>query len=186
MGSSNKVNVKIYGQEFTIAGDTSREHIEHVAEYVDKKMHEISAAFTKKNPVTVAILAAVNAADDYFEQLEKNQSLQEVNEQLTKDTDHYVMLWEECKTNFVQCKEEAASTAKQKEELMTKAKEQEDEIAKLRAELEDMKKSMGENSDRALSQAEEKYKDLENNFFEIQMENIRLKNENEKMKKDLK
>ncbi len=184
MGSSNKVNVKIYGQEFTIAGDTSKEHIMRVAEYVDSKMHEIGAGFAKKNPVTIAILAAVNAADDYFEQLEKNQSLQELNEQLTKDTDHYVMLWEECKTNFVQCKEEAASTAKQKDEFAAKAKEQEQEIKKLKAEIEQLKNSKKETSDAALLQAEEKFKDLENNFFDLQMENIRLKSEIDKLKKE--
>lgn len=44
MGEKNKVNVKIYGQEYTIAGDKPREHIIKVADYVDNKMNQIAKA----------------------------------------------------------------------------------------------------------------------------------------------
>ena len=41
---SNKVSVKIYGQEYVISGQKSRDHIIRVADYVDNKMHEIAGA----------------------------------------------------------------------------------------------------------------------------------------------
>ena len=41
---TNKVNVKIYGQEYVIAGDKPREEIIQVAAHVDMKMQEIGEA----------------------------------------------------------------------------------------------------------------------------------------------
>ena len=37
---TNKVNVKIYGQEYVIAGDKPKEEIIQVAAHVDMKMQE--------------------------------------------------------------------------------------------------------------------------------------------------
>ena len=37
------VSVKIYGQEYTVSGDKSREYIIKVADYVDQNMREIAA-----------------------------------------------------------------------------------------------------------------------------------------------
>ena len=39
---NNRVKVKIYGQEYVIAGEKSREEIIQVAAHVDTKMHEIA------------------------------------------------------------------------------------------------------------------------------------------------
>ncbi len=41
---TNKVNVKIYGQEYVIAGDKPKEEIIQVAAHVDMKMQEIGEA----------------------------------------------------------------------------------------------------------------------------------------------
>ena len=37
----NKVTVKIYGHEYVISGDSSREQIMRVADFVDSKMQEM-------------------------------------------------------------------------------------------------------------------------------------------------
>ena len=41
---NNKVNVKIYGQEYTISGDLPKEDIIRHAARVDAKMYEIADA----------------------------------------------------------------------------------------------------------------------------------------------
>ena len=64
MEKKNKVTVKIYGQEYTIAGDTPREHIMRVADYVNTKMHEIARALPAGSVSSLAVLSAVNVADD--------------------------------------------------------------------------------------------------------------------------
>ena len=59
---NNRVKVKIYGQEYVIAGEKSREEIIQVAAHVDTKMHEI-AELTKSSgaaPSNIAVLSAVN------------------------------------------------------------------------------------------------------------------------------
>ena len=117
MEEKNKVTVKIYGQEYTIAGDTPREHIMKVADYVNTKMHEIAKALPTGSVSSLAVLSAVNVSDDYFTAMEKLSSLKQQNEQLEKDSKHYVQLWDEAKKSFLQYKEDAQASIEQKEEL---------------------------------------------------------------------
>ncbi len=60
----NSVKVNIYGSEYVIKGDESAEHIRAIAEYVDLKMKEINKSGLIKSPLKVAILAALNIADE--------------------------------------------------------------------------------------------------------------------------
>ena len=65
----SKVTVKIYGQEYTIAGDKSEEEITRIAEYVDNKMRLISRACGDAMQGNISILSAINIAEEYFEAL---------------------------------------------------------------------------------------------------------------------
>ena len=56
------VGVKIYGQEYTVSGDKSREYIIKVADYVDQNMREIAAAAAGFPVSSLAVLASVNIA----------------------------------------------------------------------------------------------------------------------------
>ena len=56
---SNKVSVKIYGQEYVISGEKTREHIVKVAAYVDNRMHEIANAAPSCSVTDLAVLSAV-------------------------------------------------------------------------------------------------------------------------------
>ena len=83
---TNKVNVKIYGQEYVIAGDKPREEIIQVAAHVDMKMQEIGEAAKSlgASPSNIAVLSAVNIASEYFEVLEEIEELKRLNLQLEK------------------------------------------------------------------------------------------------------
>ncbi|HOT44954.1 MAG TPA: cell division protein ZapA [Spirochaetota bacterium] len=63
----NSVKVTIFGQAYTINGEAPREYIHQIAEYLDGKMEEVRAASAVTNPTQVAILAALNVADEYFQ-----------------------------------------------------------------------------------------------------------------------
>ena len=61
------VEVEIFGQVFRVAaGDATAAYIQRLAYYVDEKMRDLASA-TKTMPLNrMAILAALNIADDLF------------------------------------------------------------------------------------------------------------------------
>ena len=63
---NNKVNVKIYGQEYTISGEESRDQIIKIADYVDSKMTSLSGILPSGPVAALAILSAVNIAEEFF------------------------------------------------------------------------------------------------------------------------
>lgn len=69
----NRVKVSIYGQAYTINGDAPRDYILQLADYLNRKMEEVGTHGAGINPTQVAILAALNVADEYF-QLKKLKS----------------------------------------------------------------------------------------------------------------
>lgn len=62
----NTLRVNIFGTEYVLKGDSSLEHMQRVATLVDQKMREISQSGTIKSNTKLAILAALNIADEYF------------------------------------------------------------------------------------------------------------------------
>ena len=71
-----KVDVKIFGQSYTIMGDASPEYMEQLANYVNTKMSEISAASSKVSQTKVGILAALNIADEVFQLREQFKKIE--------------------------------------------------------------------------------------------------------------
>ena len=74
-----KVNVKIFGQDYLISGDKDKEDIEKVAEYVDNKMHLIARVTDKRGTGTIAVLTAINITDEYFDAMDEIERLKEKN-----------------------------------------------------------------------------------------------------------
>lgn len=68
--SSNKT-IKVFGEEYTISGDEiDYTYLRKVAKYVDLKMRELSKAIPDGNSKKVAILTALNIADELFQMQE--------------------------------------------------------------------------------------------------------------------
>lgn len=59
-----KVSVQIFGELHVIRGKGSEEHIKNLARDVDKKMHEVALKFPRLAAHQVAILVALNLADE--------------------------------------------------------------------------------------------------------------------------
>lgn len=61
---NNSTRVIIYGEPYLLKGDASVNHIHQVAEWVDQKMKEIAKRNPKLDHTKIAVLAAVNIADE--------------------------------------------------------------------------------------------------------------------------
>jgi cell division protein ZapA len=64
---NNKVKITIYGNTYNIQGDASPQYIKELAEYVNSKMEDVAGNIASGNIVQIAILAALNIADEYFQ-----------------------------------------------------------------------------------------------------------------------
>lgn len=184
MENNNKVKVKIYGQEYVIAGEMPREDIIKVAAYVDTKMMEIAdvakaAGATLSN---IAVLSAVNITGEFFKTMEEMDELKRMNIQLEKDAQHYVQLWDESKKNYMDYKEETQAIVVQKDELMSKIRQKDMEIQQLKESVDAARLQAQSNMEGVVKEIEDKCRELENSFFDLQMENLQLKKELEKFK----
>lgn len=69
------VEVSILGHEYTVKTDADAEYIQEIASYVDQKMSEIVRNTKTVSTLNVAILAALNIADDFFKERDKREDL---------------------------------------------------------------------------------------------------------------
>ncbi len=69
-----KTVVKVAGKDYTIASIDPPEHVQRVGVYVDRKMQEIEAASHLPTHM-VAILAALNIADELLKSHDENTRL---------------------------------------------------------------------------------------------------------------
>ncbi|WP_209122045.1 cell division protein ZapA [Alkalihalobacillus sp. BA299] len=71
-----RTTVSIYGQQYTIVSEDGAAHVKEVAQYVDQKMKEIR----KRNPLLdttrLAVLTALNVADDYVKMKKRIEQLE--------------------------------------------------------------------------------------------------------------
>ena len=149
------VNVKIFGQDYLISGDKDKEDIEKVAEYVDNKMHLIARVTDKRGTGTIAVLTAINITDEYFDAMDEIERLKAANQQIEKDAQRYLKMLDDTKESHMQSKENL-------DKLMEQSKEDETKYREL----------------------EKKCSEYENSIFDLQMENIQLKSEIEKLTKE--
>ena len=64
---SQPYKVVIYNQTYNLRSDHDPAYIQDLAEYVDRRMNEIARATMTVDSLRVAILAALQIADDYFQ-----------------------------------------------------------------------------------------------------------------------
>ena len=61
------IRVVIYDQEYFMRGDLNQEYIQKLATYLDTKMRSIAERTRTVDTVRVAMLAALNVADEYHQ-----------------------------------------------------------------------------------------------------------------------
>ena len=150
---NNKVKIRIYGQEYTIVGERSQDEIIKAAQYVDERMQFIGRNSNLGSTTSLAVLSAVNIADEIFSIKEELEQLRTRNAQLEADAKKYVDLWDNAKKNVIQ----------------------------YRNEIEDLRKKAPDDSQ--LREIQRRYKELESSFFDLQMENVQLRSRLDKTEK---
>jgi cell division protein ZapA len=60
------VHVEIFGQTYAVRGGEDPAYVERLAEYVDEQMKEVGRTSGAVDSVRVAVLAALNLADECF------------------------------------------------------------------------------------------------------------------------
>ncbi len=73
-----RVRVNIYGEEYSIRANGNDEYIREVAAYLDRQMRTIADKLSNKSPSRVAVLAALNIADELFAERNKEDQLSSV------------------------------------------------------------------------------------------------------------
>lgn len=70
-----RTTVRIAGKEYTIASTDTEEYVNRVASWVDRRMNELAAA-TRLPATQLAVLTAVNAADDMMKSRDEIRRLE--------------------------------------------------------------------------------------------------------------
>ena len=66
----NLIQVEILGREYTVKSDEGEERVKDIAAYVNRKIKEVSESGQTVSTLNLAILAALNIANDYFKAVE--------------------------------------------------------------------------------------------------------------------
>lgn len=150
---NSRIKVRIYGQEYTIIGERPEDEIRRIAAYVDERMHYIAQNSNIGSTGSLAVLSAVNVADELFGYEQEMAELKATNSRLEKDNKKFAEMWDDAKNTVITYRKE---------------------LSELREKVQD---------DSGLKELEKKYKELESSYFDLQMENIKLKSENAKLSK---
>ena len=75
-GSEKITAVKIYNQTYQVRSGNDPEYIKRLAEYVDAKMTEVLEQTPTVDSLKVAVLAALNLADEYFSTRQRYETLE--------------------------------------------------------------------------------------------------------------
>ncbi|MCD6380198.1 cell division protein ZapA [bacterium] len=75
MIGKNTEMVEIFGQDYRIKGVGDPEYIHMIAGYIDRKMREIAHSSGIMSQSRIAILAALNIADELFQEREKGAKI---------------------------------------------------------------------------------------------------------------
>jgi cell division protein ZapA len=70
--------IEIYDQTYQIRGEVDTEHIRSLAAYVDRKMREIADASKTVDSLKVAVMAALNIADELFQERDNSRKLDSI------------------------------------------------------------------------------------------------------------
>ena len=77
--TKEKLNVEIYGQHYTFRVEPDKkEAVASIAHYVDQMMHKTAAGQKKLDYRDIAVLAAMNIAEEYYQLQQDYQALIEM------------------------------------------------------------------------------------------------------------
>lgn len=76
MSASKMIRVEIYDQVYNIRGDLDEAYVRQLAQYVDAKMRSLASQTQTIDSLRLAVLAALNLADEYQVLRARNQEVE--------------------------------------------------------------------------------------------------------------
>lgn len=64
-GKNDATEVEIFGQTYNVRGEGDPNYLTELARFVDARMREVAAEVATVDPMKIAILAALNIADEF-------------------------------------------------------------------------------------------------------------------------
>lgn len=65
MDANDSTTVEIFGQTYNVRGEGDPDYLTELARFVDSRMREVAAEVATVDQVKIAILAALNIADEF-------------------------------------------------------------------------------------------------------------------------
>ena len=197
MGDINTITVLVHGQEYSLSGDMPRDYVLKLAAKVDEKMRDLDDGSNSQPLSALAVLSGMLIADEYYTLAAGQESLKEQNQKLAENAQSYERMWEELKENYAAYKEEVAGMSSSRETMQRYIAEKDQQIEtanlelanqkrineSLRARNEELAAKVAQidnapiEAQKKIEELETRCRDIESSFFDIQMENIHLKNE---------
>jgi cell division protein ZapA len=90
-GKYDSTEVEIFGQVYNVRGEGDPNYLTELAQFVDARMREVAAEVATVDPMKIAILAALNIADEFSRFRKQRESAgawiektEEISERLNK------------------------------------------------------------------------------------------------------
>ena len=92
MEKNDSTIVEIFGQTYNVRGEGDPEYLSELARFVDGRMREVAGQVATVDPMKIAILAALNIADEFSRYRKQRESAtgtwiektEEISERLSK------------------------------------------------------------------------------------------------------
>ena len=65
MDANDSTEVEIFGQTYNVRGEGDPNYLAELARFVDSRMREVAGQVATVDPMKIAILAALNIADEF-------------------------------------------------------------------------------------------------------------------------
>ena len=150
----NRADVIICGNSYILSSEKSVERIKDIAKFVDDEMRRTSRALNANPNYKTAVLTALNIAEKLMDNTDMMLKLQTENHQLDNDVKHYIALWEQSKKQVTDLKTQMTSEVDKQAQTSEETRILQDKLA-----------------------------EMETAYFDLQMENVNLKNEIKSMKR---
>ena len=73
-GKYDSTSVEIFGQTYNVRGEGDPDYLTELARFVDDRMREVAGKVATVDPMKIAILAALNIADEFSRYRKQRES----------------------------------------------------------------------------------------------------------------
>lgn len=173
MTNKKKVNVTIDGRNFTVIGDSSEDYIKKLADYVDKKIKEMTQKNDKLSSSMAATLACLNISDELYK---LKRELETLKKKAKDPLENYENLIKELNMERAKNEELNKKIETYKDEILDAKRQNE----QLNNEIEILNKAL-EMKEEELNESQKLIKKLQDKVFENQLELLEVKKELEEV-----